>query len=301
MNTPLNNDVTIIVNSCDRYEDAWEPFFKLLKIQWPECVNYDIILNTETKIYNCDFLPVRTICGGKTTWSKRMKNALKEIDSELVVFLLEDFFLKNRVNQKDFIKIVNYMKTEDVGYVGLKYRPGRTLKDGTVPMEDFIERDLLPVNLRVPLISSIWNRKYFIKLLRNHESPWDFECYAGIRSKKYKQKILDLNNNEGYFSYIFDYDIDMQYGIGISKGKWLMPKTKEFLESYGFVVNYDNLGIDNETYYKANGILKDADISKNEQVVKKKNLIEFLYNVKKNIKRAPKKIRATIQRIRSLI
>ena len=29
------NDVTILVNSCDKYEDAWEPFFKLFSIQWP--------------------------------------------------------------------------------------------------------------------------------------------------------------------------------------------------------------------------------------------------------------------------
>ena len=55
MNTPLNNDVTIIVNSCDKYECAWEPFFKLFKINWPECESFNIILNTEEKKYECYF------------------------------------------------------------------------------------------------------------------------------------------------------------------------------------------------------------------------------------------------------
>ena len=52
----MDNSVTILVSSCDLYEDAWYPFFKLLKIQWPECEQYRIVLNTETKTYNPDFI-----------------------------------------------------------------------------------------------------------------------------------------------------------------------------------------------------------------------------------------------------
>lgn len=295
-------DFTIIVNSCDKYEDAWDPFFKLLKLQWPECSNYEIILNSETKVYNCDFLNVKTICGGKNiTWSTRLKNVLKSVDSKLVVFLLEDFFLKSPVNQKDFLEIVDRMLKEDIGYVGLKYRPDRLLKDNTSPKEKLVERDNLPVNLRLPLISSMWNRKYFIRILRNHESPWDFEHYAGIRSKRYKMKVLDANNNQGFYNAIFDYDIDMQYGIGIAKGKWLMPKTKELLDSYGLNVNYDNLGVDNETYYRAIGVINDQQKTKPEFVVEKITLIESLYRIKKAIITLPTKLKNTIKKIKSLI
>lgn len=294
-------DFTIIINSCDKYADAWEPFFRLLKLQWPECSDYEIILNSETKVFNCDFLNVKTICGGKTTWSIRLKNVLKSIDSKLVVFLLEDFFLKSPVNQNDFQEIVDLMLKENIGYVGLKYRPNRFLKDGTLPKEKLIERDNLNVNLRLPLISSIWNRKYFIKILRNHESPWDFEKYAGIRSKRYKMRVLDANNNQGYYNAIFDYDIDMQYGIGIAKGKWLMPKTKEFLDSYGFEVNYDSLGVDNETYYRAIGAIKDPPKANQECVIEENFLIELLYCIKKKIKNIPNAVKAFVKKIKSLI
>ena len=58
------DDITILVNSCDLYEDAWYPFFKLLQIQWKDCP-YDVVLHTETKVYDCDFMDVRTICTGK--------------------------------------------------------------------------------------------------------------------------------------------------------------------------------------------------------------------------------------------
>jgi hypothetical protein len=43
-------DLTILVNSCDAYEDLWYPFFELFRINWPNC-KYDIVLNTETKSY----------------------------------------------------------------------------------------------------------------------------------------------------------------------------------------------------------------------------------------------------------
>lgn len=67
-------NVAVRVNSCDKYEDAWNPFFKLFSIMWPDCP-YDIYLNSETKEYNCTFMNVKTICGGKNlAWSERLKN-----------------------------------------------------------------------------------------------------------------------------------------------------------------------------------------------------------------------------------
>ena len=298
-------DFTILVNSCDKYSDAWEPFFKLLKIYWPECVNYRIILNSETKVFNCNFLNVETVCGGHATWSKRLKNVLKKIDSEIVVFLLEDFFLKSTVNQNAFQKTLEAMlEDKTIGYIGLKYRPDRKLKNGFSPDEHFVSRDLLPVKYRLPLVSSMWNRDYFIKIIRDHETPWEFEEYAGIRSKKYNYKVLDINNNTGFFEAVFDYNIDMQYGIGIAKGKWLMPKTKEFLDQYGIEVDYNNLGVDYETYYKANNIDIEGknDLPTPPKALIKKNfLLEFAYSIKHFLKNLIKKSKKYIRKIKSTI
>ena len=87
------NNLTILINSCDKYEDAWDPFFKILKTQWPECENYSIVLNTETKIYNCNYLNVKNICGGKEkTWSQRLKYTLNQIDSDYILYFFRRFF-----------------------------------------------------------------------------------------------------------------------------------------------------------------------------------------------------------------
>ena len=84
----MDNSVTILVSSCDLYEDAWYPFFKLLKIQWPECEQYRIVLNTETKTYNPDFIKINSIVSGKKPWSARLKHCLKQIDSDYIMFFL---------------------------------------------------------------------------------------------------------------------------------------------------------------------------------------------------------------------
>lgn len=40
----------LLVNTCDKFEDCWIPFFSLLKKYWPDCSG-KIYLNTEYKSY----------------------------------------------------------------------------------------------------------------------------------------------------------------------------------------------------------------------------------------------------------
>ena len=54
----MDNKCTIVVSSCDKYEDLWEPFFSILKANWPE-LDYQIVLNTETKKYKYPGLEIK--------------------------------------------------------------------------------------------------------------------------------------------------------------------------------------------------------------------------------------------------
>ena len=48
----MDKNITILVNSCDLYEEAWHPFFKLMEINWPESKNYKIVLHTFCSVYS---------------------------------------------------------------------------------------------------------------------------------------------------------------------------------------------------------------------------------------------------------
>lgn len=296
----MNKDITILVNSCDKYEDAWEPFFKLLKIHWPECENYRIILNTETKVYNCAFLNVETVCGGKNiTWSKRLKNVLRQIDSEVVLCILEDFFLQQRVNNEVFLEALDLMyDNKDIGYLNLKYSPYREWVKEPPQGERFVSRDLTNANIRLAFMVALWRREWLVKLLRNHEDPWEFEHYGSVRSRRYEFKVLQIRNDEGYCAPVFCYDDLIKNGYGITHGQWL-PKNKELFDKYGIEVDFDKLGINYKFYEDA----INPPIPEQRSGVQKENfdVRELLYNIKKWPKKQKEKLIKTVRKIRSLI
>lgn len=82
------SDCTVLVCSCDSYEDAWEPFFKLFHEYWTNCP-LEILLNTESKKYCYKVLNIRCLQkfkGKKVPYGERMIAHLKEIHTHLLWF-----------------------------------------------------------------------------------------------------------------------------------------------------------------------------------------------------------------------
>ena len=71
----MENKYAILVNTCDKFEDCWEPFFKLFALYWPDYKG-PIYLNTEYKTFtygNLNIISLK-ICEKKKdhseiTWS----------------------------------------------------------------------------------------------------------------------------------------------------------------------------------------------------------------------------------------
>lgn len=294
------NDVTVLVNSCDKYESAWEPFFRLLKLQWPEVVNYKIILNTETKTFNCDFLNVTTICSGtKMTWSERLKNTLKQIDTEYILYFLEDFFLMQKVSTESLEEAYKKIKSDkDIGYIGLKYNKKHKFKNPSeidLSQKFFSKDDIITIN-RINSMTALWRKDWLFDLLRDHETPWEFEKYGSIRSRRTNKKVLIINNLNGVCAPVFDYDVDIEFGHGLTRGQWL-PKNKELFEKYGIEADFSILGINYDLYNRAIGEYSPQT----EKAAEKKNLREFLYKFKHSFKVLKRKTIKFIRKIRSLI
>lgn len=237
------NNVTILVNSCDKYEDAWIPFFKLLKIQWPDCP-YDIVLSTETKTFNCDCFDVRTVNSSpELSWSSRLKNVLNQIETEYVLFFLEDFFLLEKVQTDCFYAALKLM--EENTNLSLVQFP--SIEPNYVPCEnadnsDFFQNVSFFKPYRAKVMVSLWRRADFECLIFENENPWICERETSIRSMACNKKIVKQNYELSVPA--FYYHINPENGYGITGGKWL-KNNKPFFESKGIVdVNYDNLGID---------------------------------------------------------
>lgn len=197
------NNISMILSSCDKYEDAWRPFFSQLKKFWPE-FNMPIYLGTESKTFEFETYDIRcplSLGPIYLQWSERLLQLLKQIDTEFILFSLDDFWITENVDNASFEKILSYMTSnKKMGFVCLK----QEVKDYSSEKDKMncVEcgyPELWKCNsgksFRITTQMGIWRRKYLIKILRRHESAWYFETRGTWRSKFYKEEIFDVKKN----------------------------------------------------------------------------------------------------------
>ncbi|MEG1011499.1 MAG: hypothetical protein RSD27_01845 [Ruthenibacterium sp.] len=236
----IKSQCTVLVCSCDAYEDLWQPFFKLLEKFWPQCP-YEILLNTETKKFDYSgVLKVTTFvscaAGKEKAWSKRLRQCLKTIDTPYTIFMLDDFFVSAPVDQSKIERCLQWMDNDE-NIVNFSFVPTlwKDIDDGKYP--DFLRRSenaLYKVNTQVGL----WKTEELKKLLRNHESPWQFENWGSWRANRNEKKVFyaaDKNSSRA-FQYIF--------GGGIHGGKWAREILPIFKENNIIISNYEIRGWD---------------------------------------------------------
>ena len=216
-------DYSILVLSCDKYEPCWTPFFTLLDKYWEG--HPSVYLVTESK--KCEYC--NTININSDIWSRRFLGALREIESDYVLVMLDDFFIRDYV---DIDRISDIEFTSDIICYNfeLEYRePALRLNEWDIQK-----------NNQVYLTStqpSLWDRKKLITLIGDNMSPWEFELQ--VVDSPYDFYI----NNQNYIIDVGYRHQDLSVGWGITRGK-LSRECKEFLEKEGLlneIVNYYTL------------------------------------------------------------
>lgn len=238
------NDFTIFVSSCDQYADAWHPFFSLLEKHGGSLCKRPICLCSETKTYTHHSLSIRTFQYRKnSTWSQRIKAALSTIDTEYILFIIDDYFLLDSINENTLQLVLEYLKNnKDVGYLSIPNKPMSTTTTSTEVAEKI---DL--TTKRLYLTVSFWKTDYMKRILRKHESIWDFERYSVLRVPLYPEKVMQLNPS---YPILYHYlqpssiknglDI-VGEGYGIVRGRWLRS-TKDLFEQHNIEVCFENMG-----------------------------------------------------------
>ena len=237
--------VAILVNSCDKYEDAWFPFFKLFYKYWPDCA-YDIYFNTEHKNFSFEGLTIKTLNllrGSNTSWSKRLLSCLKRIKEDYVLFFLEDFFFLDYVNESELNKAIIWLdNNRDVSCFQF-YPNQQLLSFDDHRFEDYVQRDVKG-KWWLRCQATLWRRKHLIMYINPYESAWQFEEYGTNVAKLYNKKFYNLNNRE---KMPFKYNVDRVEGYGIYEGQWLESNLKLFKK--------ENISVD----FKRLGLFKNGD------------------------------------------
>lgn len=181
----LEHDTTVLVMSCKKFEQVWDPFFKLFKRYWKTCP-YRVVLCTDFGNYP----GVETIELGKDFgWPGNCKRALEILKVKRVILFQEDFLLDREVEEETVRKLLRHSIDFGVGCLRLAATPGPTGKWfasellGTIaPLDDY----------RLSLQLAIWDSAVLQALLLENESPWQLELQGSARAAIRPEPFLSL-------------------------------------------------------------------------------------------------------------
>lgn len=192
----INNKITVLVSTCDKYSFLWKDFGECFRSNW--AINCEVIFVSES-ITNPEF---KTIITGFKPWGERQLEALKHVKTDLVFWLLDDYFLCFKYKPeifdiyiKDFHEMeMDRLQISPKSYVNSKhvYESENIIKLNLFDYESISSNYEYSVSMQ----PSIWRKEYMQCILEKDYSPWDFEIKGSKmnNSKKvYIDKSVTLN------------------------------------------------------------------------------------------------------------
>jgi len=221
--SPLSQ-LTIIVSSYDKYSSLWEPFFHLLFENWPSLKasnkNIKIVLVANNKTYD-DPRVFTSLSPFARGWSGNVNDALKHVHTKYVLYLQDDYFIRNKVDEKVIAGILKAMNKLDLDYVEL-YKRIRT-NGNTLPLVkgyNYLsyqaEEEIMPRSLQ----ASIWRKDVLSYYTNNKIKIWDFE-YLPVNQK---HKFAFYNKNYQPINYA---NIMLQGKIHYRSLCWFLNKCED--------------------------------------------------------------------------
>ena len=165
----MKNDYAVLILSCDKYSDTWYPFFSSYSKFW----KYD-----KTKIYlvtnNIEFNGVINLTtiktGDETSWSSKVRIALKSICEKYILVLLDDYFLIDNVSTDEIRDLYTFIESDNVDYLCLIPSQKKNVYKDNISM--ISKKNLYGKTLQ----PAFWRKDYFQSCLYNDDfSAWEFE------------------------------------------------------------------------------------------------------------------------------
>lgn len=254
-----NCEVTLLVSSCDKDEDTWYPFFKLFEKYWYNFPKeWGVVLNTETKKFI--YKNIDIVCDGggadrhNLSWTKRLYNVVKKIESDYIILTLSDYFLLDYVKQEEIEKIIFAMKErKEIGYICL-YPNEHSEKEDEEILNEYVrckKGTSYVINAQV----GIWKKDYLLRLLRMNRSPWEWEILGSELSYWLDESVYVIKSSEN-LPYPYDWRAD---GVSIYSRMWTRKCKEFFVENdIDTDIDFNIRGVWNpETPHKSVGIKKD--------------------------------------------
>ncbi len=244
ISTPTENtQFSVFVNSTDHYSDTWEPFFTLFKKFWPEYQG-KIYLNTEEKVFEFPGLDIvstqvaRFKSKDKLTWGQCLLYGFNQVETDLVFYTHEDYFLKAPVQHDKILEWVTLMQAHQITYLNISDQGNR----GPFHPSD-LHHDLWAVDqkdqYRISTQASLWDIQKMRRYVRKHENPWHFEFYGNIRARRRRDRFYAVNRDQynHHSNDVWPYD-----PTGIVAGKWVKEIVYDLFKENNIQIDFEQRG-----------------------------------------------------------
>lgn len=226
-NSNITNKLSILISTCDGYHDVLKIFFAAFREYWT-ILDLKIHLSSQKTPYIEDGLIVTNHYSKDPTesdeWGYRLIKALNSIETEFVIFLLDDYILEEIVKSEAILQIIDTMELDakiacfyltNVGFNPIFQSEDKTYQIG------------LNHPYRINTAPAIWRRKLLISMIEATDNPWAWEVFAMYRAPAKLYKFLSFPQS---FPNIYKYAFHK--GGGIYRGKWnadvVLPKIRKY-------------------------------------------------------------------------
>lgn len=216
--------------SCDAYSDLWAPFFKLLKCHWAD-QPFPVYLGAGEKSCTEPNVTMLRSKAGRD-WAQCMIDYLEQISQRYVLLILDDFFLRKKVDTAKVMQCLAFAQKKQAIHVRLAPRPRPTLR---IVEDSVIGECEAGSPYRLCAQAAIWDTQVLRSLVRPGESIWDFEHNGNKRAEIHKTGFYSVWKPVLPYEGIFAHHV-------VEKGKWF-PHEKWIFARCGVGCDFSRRGV----------------------------------------------------------
>lgn len=180
-------DIAVVISSCDKYSDLWQPFFTLFFRYWSDCPFKIYLIANHLRYVDPRVTSITT--GDDRDWSSSFRKAICDIQARYLIVLLEDYFLFSKVDTDKIVEYAQYMMAKNAAFLQLY-----SIFLHADPSDDHPE--IGPRNkgalYRISTQPAIWDKQALDMLFQDGESIWEFETKGTVRSNSLDMLFLGL-------------------------------------------------------------------------------------------------------------
>lgn len=225
--------VGILVNTCDRFDDCWDLFFRKWQ-RHKNGLNWPLYLNTEKATYQypediqghalavCTPKPGYEGWTGEgfPTWSWCVEHALSSIPEDIILYMQEDYFLTCDIDTPKLQELAQFMTEHpEIECIHL-HKSGNTHSKASI--YPGLRRTSRIDRYFVSCQAALWRKSTLLQLLKTHENAWQFERWGTNRARALRCHFYTAATDE---------HSPLEYFCtGIVQGKWLHPVEELFAQ-----------------------------------------------------------------------